>query len=223
MTSARSTPLRPAHSRERLVVQQRTVDGETALETQTQLQSSTRNWWTRLQYCLDPRVWLRAILMLDDTPHAIALGTAIGLFVGMTPTVGIQMVIVLAVAFLTRRLFHFNRVAALIAVYISNPLTTVPIYWFNYRLGAVFMEETVSKAEFAALFRYRDFSGWWESVKAITVTVGLPLLVGSLVMGSIFALASYPLMRRSLEQVQHRRRERHSKTRLAERSGRSES
>ena len=75
-------------------------------------------WWS------DPRSLLRHILMLDDTPHSIALGTAIGMFIGMTPTVGIQMILVIVFAFLVKPLFTFNRIAALITVYISNPLAT---------------------------------------------------------------------------------------------------
>jgi hypothetical protein len=61
-----------------------------------------------------PRTLLRSILMLDDTPHSVALGTAIGMFVGMTPTVGIQMIIVLIVAFLTRPFLKFNKIAAVL-------------------------------------------------------------------------------------------------------------
>lgn len=70
-----------------------------------------------------PRMLLRSILMLDDSAHSIALGTAIGMFIALTPTVGIQMLMVLCVAFLTRPFFKFNQVASLITVYVSNPLT----------------------------------------------------------------------------------------------------
>ena len=89
---------------------------------------------------LTPRSLLRKILLLDDTAHSIALGTAIGMFIGMTPTVGIQMILVLCLAFATRPLFHFNKVAALLTVYISNPFTVLPIYWFNYSIGTYFVE-----------------------------------------------------------------------------------
>src|SRR3990172_6945415 len=81
-----------------------------------------RRWWTR------PRTFIRHILLADDTPHSIALGTAIGTFIGLTPTGGVQMLLVMLVAFLCRPLFRFNQIAALLMVYISNPLTAVPIY-----------------------------------------------------------------------------------------------
>ena len=163
------------------------------------------SWQSKLAWCLDPRGWLRAILMLDDTPHSIALGTAIGLFIGFTPTVGIQMVIVVILAFLTSRLFRFNRVAALIAVYVSNPFTMVPIYWFNYRIGTLFFEETVAPEEFARLLHYNSFAEWAETLRAVFVTVGAPLLLGSLVVSSVVGLASYPLVLRLAESVQRHR------------------
>src|SRR5437867_5606952 len=82
----------------------------------------------------------RAILMLDDTPHSIALGTAIGLFIAWTPTVGIHMILVVALALLLRA----NKVAGLIAVYISNPITLVPMYWIEYKLGAVVVDKHIT-------------------------------------------------------------------------------
>lgn len=165
------------------------------------------SWHSRVAWWLDPRSWIRAILMLDDSPHSIALGTAIGMFVGLTPTVGIQMAIVMVLAFATSRLFRFNRVAALIAVYVSNPLTMVPIYWFNYRLGTLFLEETVTWDEFKQLFHYHSYAEWWNTLKELFVTVGMPLVVGSVVIGMIAALSSYLLIFRLAESVQRHRRE----------------
>jgi uncharacterized protein len=140
------------------------------------------------------RALLRAILMLDDTPHSIALGTAIGMFVGMTPTVGVQMLIVLCIAFLTRPFFHFNRVAAVLTVYVTNPLTIVPVYWFNYCVGTLFVQETVTYERFSSILEYRGFSEWTNTVSHLLSDVGLPLLTGSLIVAVICSLGTYPAM-----------------------------
>ncbi len=170
------------------------------------------SWKSKVIFWLDPRRWVRAILMLDDTPHAIALGTAIGVWIALTPTVGIQMFLVLLVAFLLKPVVHFNKVAGLFAVYLSNPFTLVPIYWFNYRIGTVFFGETVSKEEFASLFKYQSFSDWVQSIQALFFTVGTPLLVGSLVVATFFGLATYPLVLRLAESVnKHREKKRREK------------
>lgn len=159
-----------------------------------------QNWKARLYWWLDPRSWLRAILMLNDSPHSIALGTAIGVFIALTPTVGIQMLLVLLVGLLTRPLFRFNQVAGLIAVYLSNPLTMIPIYWFNYRIGTLFSQETVTRPEFIRMLRYDGFSEWWATISGLFVTVGTPLVVGSLVVATVGGGITYPVMRVLLQQ-----------------------
>jgi uncharacterized protein (DUF2062 family) len=148
------------------------------------------NWWT------SPRTLLRHILMLDDTPHSIALGTTVGMFIGMTPTVGIQMLLVMLFALATRRLFEFNRVAALITVYISNPVTLVPIYYFDYQVGTLFFEDPgFSREDFARILEYEGLAQWWAMIVELFVEIGLPMIAGSLVVGSVCAAITYPLMR----------------------------
>jgi len=152
------------------------------------------SWWERALRCLDPRVWIRTIIHLDDTPHSLALGTAIGVFIGLTPTVGIQMVLVMITAFLTRRFFHFNRIAGLLGVYISNPVTTIPLYWYSYRLGTCFFEHHMTWAEFKRLFTDAELMNWWGTLKTVFFAVGPPLIVGSIVLGAILAVISYVLI-----------------------------
>lgn len=143
----------------------------------------------------NPRELLRTLLILDDTNHSIALGTAIGMAIGLTPTVGIQMIIVVVVAFLTHKLFHFNRMAAIVAVYVSNPITMIPLYWFLYKVGACFVESNVTHEEFAAIFTYNGLGEWWETVVALVVKIGWPLLIGTAIVAPLGGLLTYPLMR----------------------------
>lgn len=142
-------------------------------------------WWN------SPRALLRAILSLNDTPHSIAKGTAIGMFLGLTPTVGIQMMLVMLVSFFIR----FNRKAALITVYISNPFTMIPMYWANYKVGTLFFDETVSHEDFERLLTYHGFSEWMNAIHAVFIEVGLPLLFGSLIVATTGGLITYPFIR----------------------------
>ena len=147
--------------------------------------TSLLRWWS------SPRTLLRYILMLDDIPHSIALGTAIGMFIGLTPTVGIQMILVMLVAGLTSRLFQFNRVAALLTVYISNPLTVVPIYWALYKVGTIFVGGNLSPEDFARMMDQQ----WWDTIVMLFVEVGEPLLVGTCIVATIGGLVTYPVIR----------------------------
>lgn len=163
------------------------------------------SWGSLVHWWCDPRQWLRTILRLEDDPHSIALGTAIGMFIGLTPTFGIQMLLVLLIGLSTRRLFRFNQFAALVAVYVSNPLTMIPIFWFNYRVGAIFMDAEISWSEFVHLFEYHGISNWWSTFVHALGTLGAPLVVGSLLVATFFSLPTYPLMLRLIREVREHR------------------
>jgi uncharacterized protein len=144
---------------------------------------------------MTPRALLRKILMLDDTPHSVALGTTIGMFVGMTPTVGTQMIIVLCIAFLVRPLFRFNKIAAVLTVYVTNPLTIIPIYWFNYKVGTWFIPSTVTYDDFVAIVRFDSHDDWSERALSLFTELGAPLLVGCLLVAIVSSVLTYPTMR----------------------------
>lgn len=148
-------------------------------------QSDKESWWK-------PRAILKKLLGIEDSAHSIALGTAIGMAVGMTPTVGAQSVIVIVLVFLTRRLFHFNRMAALLTIYISNPLTLVPIYYFLYWVGTFFVPGTVTQEDFARIVEYNGAAGWWAAIKELFVDVGTPLLIGTAIVAPVSGLLTYP-------------------------------
>jgi len=92
---------------------------------------------TRLRRGVRQRYWGRLrlivlkLLRLRDTPGSIAWGMAWGFFVGMTPTMGAQMYI----AALSAPLVRANIFSAVLAVWITNPWTFLPIYYANYRCG----------------------------------------------------------------------------------------
>ena len=95
--------------------------------------------WQRLKDFI-----VHKVLRLDDTPHRIALGVAIGFFVTWTPTIGAQMVLVAVLATLLRA----NKVVGVPFVWISNPFTIVPIYGPNYFIGSKLLGGRYTWAEF---------------------------------------------------------------------------
>lgn len=159
---------------------------------------------SKLAWYSSPRRLLRSILMLDDSAHSIALGTAIGMFIALTPTVGIQMLMVICFAFLTRPFFRFNQFAALITVYVSNPLTLVPIYWFDYKVGTLWVGGSMTQEDFAKILEFEGFSGWWETIMQLMLEVGSPLIIGSLIVATFFSLPTYPIMLRLVTHFQKR-------------------
>ncbi|MDJ0702934.1 MAG: DUF2062 domain-containing protein [Leptolyngbyaceae cyanobacterium MO_188.B28] len=64
-------------------------------------------------------------------PDAIARGIAMGIFTGVMPLFGIQTVFAIALTTLVRG----NPLAAAAATWISNPITFIPLYTLNFRIG----------------------------------------------------------------------------------------
>jgi len=75
-------------------------------------------------------------LRIRGRPREIALGFALGIFIGMTPSVGIQMALAVCMA----ALFKWNKLSAAAGVWITNPLTAPLIYSINYVIGARLLE-----------------------------------------------------------------------------------
>lgn len=68
---------------------------------------------------------------LKGDPQKIALGMAIGVFIAFTPTIPFHMILALMLA----HLFGVSRVAALMGVWVSNPITVPPMYFLSFVLG----------------------------------------------------------------------------------------
>ncbi|MCP3953095.1 MAG: DUF2062 domain-containing protein [Desulfobacterales bacterium] len=71
-------------------------------------------------------------LKIRGNPREVAFGFALGLFVAMSPTMGFQMAIAIPIA----ALFKWNKLAAAMAVWVSNPFTAPFIYGPTYFIGA---------------------------------------------------------------------------------------
>jgi uncharacterized protein len=68
---------------------------------------------------------------LQGDPQKIARGMALGVFIGITPTIPFHTILALALAHLCR----ISRVAAVMGVWISNPITIPPLYYGSFLLG----------------------------------------------------------------------------------------
>jgi uncharacterized protein len=127
------------------------------------------------------------LLMLDDTPHRIALGIAIGVFIAWTPTVGVQMLAVIPIAFL----LGANRIAGLVGVHLSNPLTFLPMYWLDYRLGAAMLGNPLTFDEFRGILTHHGWAEWWWGLVGVGLELAVPMWLGGLILGTISGLIGY--------------------------------
>jgi hypothetical protein len=141
------------------------------------------------------------VLHVDDTPHRLALGVAIGIFVTWTPTIGFQMLLTVALAWLLRA----NKLVGIPFVWISNPLTLVPIYLPSYYLGRWLLGSDVPPPDFGKVLSAGG--GWLETLRtwwSVTWHAFLPLWIGSLLVALALGLLSYFAMYHTI--VIYRRR-----------------
>jgi len=113
------------------------------------------------------------------SPKQIAWGTALGLFVAMSPTIGFQMAIAIPLA----AFFRISKLAAAAAVWLTNPATVFVIYLYNYKLGAKLLGYPF-KAEFLSNPSVETF--WHAGAHAF-----LSLTLGGVITGITIALPGY--------------------------------
>jgi uncharacterized protein (DUF2062 family) len=77
------------------------------------------------------RLYVRFIRIRGE-PREIALGFALGLFIGMSPTMGFQM----AIAVFLAALLKWNKISAAAGVWITNPVTAPFVYGGTYLVGS---------------------------------------------------------------------------------------
>lgn len=77
------------------------------------------------------REGIAGVLRLDEAPRRIALGMAIGVFIGITPFYGLHTLLALLVAFL----FRLNKAATVTGAWINLPWFAPFVYAFSHKLG----------------------------------------------------------------------------------------
>ena len=142
----------------------------------------------------------------DPLPN-VAWGAAIGIFVGLTPTVGVQMYIVTAIWALCRIAlrFRFNLTIGVAMVWITNPITTIPFYYLFLQTGHLLLELIGREAAPISFEAFRaevlelasgEPMGWLEwlvyATEVLVIEYGWPMLIGSLAWAIPGSLISYP-------------------------------
>jgi uncharacterized protein len=118
-------------------------------------------------------------IRLHGSPEEVAWGAAVGFFVAMTPTMGIQTLLAVPVA----AFFKFNKIAAAATVWLTNPVTAPFIYGFNYMVGAKLLGYPLK----AVFFSSPSWETFWYSGRHVF----LSLTVGGILTGIIAGLVGY--------------------------------
>lgn len=162
-----------------------------------------RRWKQRL------RIASRRLLNLRASPHEIALGCAVGVFVSVTPLLGIQTFLAIAIASLMRASIP----AAIIGTFFGNPLSWPVIWVSTYVMGLqmVGLEGVFDPAAFENSVLQLWAAVLERSPHVLDATATLlwpllwPMLAGSLPLGLLTAAIVYYICRNTVRAWRYRR------------------
>jgi uncharacterized protein len=102
----------------------------------------------------------RLIIPLFRSPHPpeyTARGVAVGVFLGLTPLVGVQSFIIAGLWLLARRFtWEFSLLQGLAWSFVSNVFTMLPLYYLFYLTGMLLLGDAQQAAG------YEAFLGLWQ-------------------------------------------------------------
>ena len=136
----------------------------------------TKNRWIKL---LGPRLQEPSLWHINR--KSFSGGLAIGIFCAFLP-IPFQMVL----AALAAILFRYNILIAVPAVWISNPFTMPPMFYFCYLIGAQILGTQAIGFEFELSFEWllNGLLDIWQ-----------PFLLGCLVVGLVTSLSTFLIIR----------------------------
>ena len=136
----------------------------------------------------------RGIFQVKESPHRIALAFAVGVFMGISPLLGLHYIGGIMLAWL----FRLNKLVAVIGVTVNNPWTIVPISsfcaWFGAKLIGV--NQVLPEVDWKSM-SLSNIIGKISDMDNFLIIVDklMPLIksffVGSFVICIISAIASY--------------------------------
>lgn len=171
--------------------------------------------WARAFYYVKHR-----LRRLPDPPHRIARGIFAGVMVTFTPFFGMHFFLAAALSLIIRG----NVVASLLATFVGNPLTFVPIAAIslqtgNFMLGRVWDgHEEVHRSlggkfvdawsdlkdNFLAIFTDRTTD--WHNLHVFYDDIFFPYMVGSVIPGIVFGMIAYYVSLPVIQAYQNRRK-----------------
>lgn len=163
-----------------------------------------RGWRRAWQYVL------RRVSRLSGSPHAIALGFAVGVFASFTPFMGFHFMIGFLLAFL----FRASMIASAFGTFIGNPVT-FPFIWFvTYRVGLFLLgmevpeKISIELPETAWWLLFHDPNLLWRQFWEQLWPLIRPMTVGGVPIGITASFLFYFPLRAAVSAYQRKRRAR---------------
>ena len=165
-------------------------------EAESILEKIRVHLWPRRSWSRSSRYVVYRLRRLSDSPHAVALGFAAGVFTAVTPFLGTHMVMAALLAWV----IGGSIVAALLGTFVGNPLT-YPLFWYStYEAGNLMLGSASEKPPIdlsGGIFQ-TSLEQLWPLLK--------PMTLGSVPVGLALAALSYVVVKPMVDAYKHRRR-----------------
>lgn len=160
--------------------------------------------WPRGGWSRALRYFGKRILRLSGSPHVVATGFAVGVFVAWSPLFGIHYLMAIALAFIARG----NVLAAILSTTIGNPVTGPAMWALDYKVGDLIVGNPHHLGPAGGVH------GMTEKTIAKILPILEPLLVGWATLGLVSAVISYFVVSYAVRSFQAARRTRLEARRL---------
>jgi uncharacterized protein (DUF2062 family) len=138
------------------------------------------------------------IFRINDTPHKIAAGFALGVFLGILPATGIVAAIFLSI------LFKVNRASAIIGSVITNTWVTIPFFFMSVQIGAKLSHTTPESIKTSWDLLCRDFH-WSALLESAAQKIFIPVILGYLLLSLLAGMIAYVIALFFSWYVQHKK------------------
>ena len=133
------------------------------------------------------KLFLKKFFLIHDTPHKIAAGASLGIFLGIVPGEGVLATLILA------SIFRFNRLSATAGVLAFNMWATVLMLPFSAGVGAYIFKTNPQELINNFNLTYHLGLKYFFS-KIIFLELVLPLIIGFIIVAGAISLAFYFLI-----------------------------
>ena len=157
------------------------------------------------------RYFFLRFIRLKGDPSSLARGVAVGLFIGVTPTIPLHTILTLALALVCRG----SKIAALLSSWlISNPLTFFPQYYFSWKIGSLVTSMDLSWDRIEGeIDLIRSGAGFWDTLASFG-QLGQEAIIGMLAGGCLLAtpitIIGFFASRYFFAIIQKKRQQRHT-------------
>jgi uncharacterized protein (DUF2062 family) len=146
---------------------------------------------------------------LGGDPQSLAMGTAIGIFIAITPTVPLHTIAIITATLLLRA----NTIAALIsATLVSNPLTFVPQYYLCWKIGNFIVPDRLTwdrLQEVMGVITDESFLVSLKTISNLSMDAVLVMMIGGILIAIPPTVISYYFSLRFFIKIRDKRRQKH--------------